>query len=385
MRSIVPMTIANLRSFLRDRGGMFWTLAFPVVFVSLFGSIFSGSGGDVHYALGWVDEDGSPAAAQLQAAFADVPVLTLKPADEGASLDAMQKGDVAAVVVVPKGFGEAIGGAAAQPSAGPAASPGGSASPGPGSGGALARLTLYTDPSQSTTSATIQQIVGRVVAGVNQSITQAPTIVGVDPRPLQTEDIGSVAYIVPSILAMALMQLGLFGAIPLVEQREKLIFKRLSSTPLTRPTLVGSNVLVRLMIAVVQAVLIVGIGAVFFDVAVVGSVAAMAFLVVLGALTFIAIGYVIASFARTEETASATTSVLQFPLMFLSGIFFPFAIMPPFMKFIGALLPLTYLGDALRQVMVNGSAFVPLPVDIAVLTGWLVVCLAISARFFRWQ
>jgi ABC-2 type transport system permease protein len=405
MRSLGPMTIANLRSFLRDRGGMFWTLAFPVVFVSLFGSIFSGSSSDIHYTLGWVDQDGSPAAAQLQAAFGQLSVLTLKPADEAGGLDAMQKGEVSAVVVVPKGFGEAVAGAASQPSARPggggspgasesaspgaseSASPGASesASPGPGSHEALASLTLYIDPSQSTTSATIQQIVGQVVASVNQSITRAPTIVGVAAQPLQRQDIGSVAYIVPSILAMALMQLGLFGAIPLVEQREKLIFKRLSSTPLARPTLVGSNVLVRLMIAVVQAVLIVGIGAVLFNVAIVGSLALMAFLVILGALTFIAIGYVVASFARTEETASATTSVLQFPLMFLSGIFFPFAIMPPFMKFIGALLPLTYLGDALRQVMVNGTAFVPLPVDIAVLTGWLVVCLAISARFFRWQ
>jgi ABC-2 type transport system permease protein len=267
--------------------------------------------------------------------------------------------------------------------AGAGASPGASA--GQGGHDALASLILYIDPSQSTTSATIQQIVGQVVAGVNQAITRAPTIVGVDAQPLQRQDIGSVAYIVPSILAMALMQLGLFGAIPLVEQREKLIFKRLSSTPLARPTLVGSNVLVRLMIAVVQAVLIVGIGAVLFNVAIVGSLAMMAFLVILGALTFIAIGYVVASFARTEETAGATTSVLQFPLMFLSGIFFPFALMPPFMKFIGALLPLTYLGDALRQVMVNGTAFVPLPVDIVVLTGWLVVCLGIAARFFRWQ
>lgn len=374
MRSLVPLTLANLKSFLRDRAGMFWTLAFPIVFVVLFGSIFSGSAGDVNFRIGWVDEDGTTASAGLESAFAGVSAFTLEPADLEASLQAMRDGNVSAVVVVPKGYATALASGA---SAGAGASAGG--------GSAAVTLTLYTDPSHATTASTIQQMVGQVVAGVNQSITRAPTIVGLATAPLQTQNISSVAYIVPSILAMALMQLGLFGAIPLVEQREKLIFKRLASTPLGRPTLVGSNVIVRLMIALVQAVLIVAIGSLLFKVEVVGSVLMVGFLVILGALTFISIGYVVASFARTEETASATTSVLQFPLMFLSGIFFPFELMPPFLKGIGALMPLTYLGDALRQVMVNGAAFAPLGVDIAILGGWFVVCLGISARFFRWQ
>jgi len=48
-------------------------------------------------------------------------------------------------------------------------------------------------------------------------------------------------------------------------------------------------------------------------------------------------------------------------------------------------MPLTYLGDAMRQVMVNGTQVAPLGVDLAVLTGWLVVCLTIAARSFRWE
>ena len=48
-------------------------------------------------------------------------------------------------------------------------------------------------------------------------------------------------------------------------------------------------------------------------------------------------------------------------------------------------MPLTYLGDALRQTMVGGSAYVPLPLDVLGLGGWLAVSFLISARFFRWQ
>jgi ABC-2 type transport system permease protein len=107
--------------------------------------------------------------------------------------------------------------------------------------------------------------------------------------------------------------------------------------------------------------------------------------VLLGSLTFIALGYVIGSFAPTEEAANGMTSVVQFPLMFLSGTFFPIDAMPDALRAVARAMPLTYLGDALRQVMVDGTPFSPLWVCFAVLAGWLVVCFGIAFRFFRWQ
>ena len=111
----------------------------------------------------------------------------------------------------------------------------------------------------------------------------------------------------------------------------------------------------------------------------------MGLFVALGALAFTALGYVIASFARTEEAANGITQAVQVPMMFLSGIFFPLAFMPSWMQTVAWFLPLTYLGDALRQTMIGGSPLVPLGVCFLVLAGWLVVCLSISARFFRWS
>jgi ABC-2 type transport system permease protein len=279
----------------------------------------------------------------------------------------MRDGDLDTVVVVPAGLGQAMAAGAG------------------GTPGEPFRLTVYTDPSSQTSSTTLLQIVNQVVGGLNQALSGEPPALAVEPRPLQTNDITAAAYFVPSILAMALMQLGVFAAIPLVAQREKLILKRLNATPLSRATFVGSNVAMRLLIAVVQTVLIIGIGAQLFGVTIVGNVVLLAGLIVLGALTFLAIGYVIASYARTEESANALTSVVQFPLMFLSGIFFPIDFMPDWLQPVAAILPLTYLGDALRQTMVGGAAYVSLEVDVLVLAAWLVGSFLISARFFRWQ
>ncbi|MBA2380624.1 MAG: ABC transporter permease [Chloroflexi bacterium] len=202
---------------------------------------------------------------------------------------------------------------------------------------------------------------------------------------VQTADLSFISYLVPSILGMSLMQLGVFAAIPLVADRQKLILKRLQATPLRRWQLVGSNVLMRLLIAIVQTVIIVGVGSAFYKVEIAGSWLLIAALILLGSLAFIALGYVIASFATTEDAANGMTSAVQFPLMFLSGTFFPIDAMPDALKTVARALPLTYLGDGLRQVMVDGTPFAPLWVCFAFLAIWLIVCFGIAARFFKWQ
>jgi ABC-2 type transport system permease protein len=79
------------------------------------------------------------------------------------------------------------------------------------------------------------------------------------------------------------------------------------------------------------------------------------------------------------------TSVVQFPMMFLSGTFFQIDQMPDVLQVVARVIPLTYLSDARRQVMVGGAPFAPLWVCFAVLAAWLVEALVIAARKFRWQ
>jgi ABC-2 type transport system permease protein len=364
MRTFTALTTANLKSFLRDRAALFWTIAFPVTFMLLFGMIFSG--GSSKYDVGWVDLDGSPASTALAGDAGIDAVFTLATfatADEAVA--AMREGEIRAVIIVPAGFGAAVAGEGA------------SAEPLP--------VTVYTDPSNQQVAATITGIVANLIGAFNQAASGQPPVLTLDPRNVQRESISAISFFVPSILAMALMQLGLFAAIPIVEQRQNLILKRISATPIRRRTFIASNVVTRLLIAVLQAVVILVLAQVVFGVTLLGNPFLFAGLVVLGALTFIALGYVVASFAATEDAASQMVSILQFPLMFLSGIFFPLETMPEFLRGVAAFLPLTYLGDALRQVMVGGTPFAPLPVDTLVLCGWLLVSFVVSARFFRWQ
>jgi ABC-2 type transport system permease protein len=360
MNTLLRLTVANIKSLVRDRAALFWTFFFPVMFVFLFGWIFGGNS-DTKISVGWVDQDNTQVSMALRQSFSEVPLLTIQTGSLEDEKAAMQHGDISAIVVVPSGTGAAVAAKSAT------------------------SIQLYTDPSQSQTSQVVEQITDQIVAASNLQIAGGSAVVGIQQETLQSTNISTVAYLVPSILAMALMQLGVFAAIPLVQQREKGILKRIGATPLARWKLVGSNVLMRLMVAIVDAVVILGIGLVFFNVQIVGSLLAAAGLVLLGAGAFLAIGFALASFLKTEEQATGVVQVVQMPMMFLSGIFFSFDFLPGFLQTVARLMPLTYLGDALRQVMVNGTQVAPLGMDVAILTGWLVVCLGIAARSFRWE
>jgi ABC-2 type transport system permease protein len=330
------------------------------MFVFLFGWIFGGSS-DSKVAIGFVDQDNTQVSMGLQQSFSQVTLLTIQTGSLEAEKAAMQHGDISAIVVVPSGTGAAVAAKSAT------------------------SIQLYIDPSSSQVSQVVEQIADQIANRFNLQLAGGSSVVGIQQMTLQSTNISTVAYLVPSILAMALMQLGVFAAIPLVQQREKGILKRIGATPLARWKLVGSNVLLRLLVAIVDAVVILGIGLVFFNIQIVGSLLEAAGLVLLGAGAFLAIGFALASFLKTEEQATGVVQVVQMPMMFLSGIFFSFDFLPGFLQTVARFLPLTYLADALRQVMVNGTQVAPLGVDVAVLTGWLVVCLGIAARSFRWE
>jgi ABC-2 type transport system permease protein len=361
MQALFALTRANIRSYTRDRAALFWTLAFPLTFIVLFGLIFQGSG--VSLNLAYVDQDQTAASAKLESGFAAVPGVKVTATTAEDAQTQMQSGKVDGVIVVPAGFQAGLVSAAA--------------------GGAPTNITVKTDPSRPQLTAEVNQVVAGVLGVVN--LGGKPPLVVADSESVQTENLTAISYFVPSMLALSIMQVGIFAAIPLVADREKLILKRLAATPLRRWQLVGSNVLMRVLIALTQAVIIVSVGTLLFGVQVTGSLIVVTGFVILGAMAFLALGYVIASFAKTEDAANGMTSMIQFPMMFLSGAFFQIDQMPAFLQAVARIIPLTYLADALRQVMVGGAAFAPLWVCFAVLGGWLVICFGIAARRFQWQ
>jgi ABC-2 type transport system permease protein len=360
VKVLPKLLLAEIKQFVRERSALAWTFLFPIFFILIFGAIFGGQD-TTTFSIGLVMEDNSPAAQGLVTAFQQVPAFELHNDSRTVELQALENGDRSAVVVITPDFGASI----AQ--------------------GSQGSIDVYYDPSQTTVSQIVLPIVNRVVGEYERAAAQMPALVQVNEKTLQAYNLRMVDYMVPGILAMSLMQLGLYAAAPLVVQREKKVLKRLGATPLRRSTMVLSQVVFRLIIAVVQAALIIVVARLAFGVPMLGNWFFLGGVIILGTMTFLALGYMLSAFAKTEEAIMPLLMAISFPMMFLSGIFFPVDMMPGFMQPVMAALPLTYLGDSMRQIMVNASAIHPMLLNLAVLGAWFVACLVVAVRFFKWE
>ena len=362
MTSIISLYRAAMKEFFRDRAALFWTLAFPILFIVLFGAIFSGNGG-ANYTVGLVNEDGGPVGSQLTSTFKGITAFTIKTGTYDNEMSNLKQGNLDMLLVIPSGMSEAV------------------------ASGQTAAVQMYYDPSKNQTNAQIMlNIVQQVVDHINKGyVTQKPPL-ALQANSIVAHNATYIDFLMPGILAMSLMQLGLFGtAQPLVSLREEGVLRRLGATPLPRWHLLTSQILMRVTIGLLQTALIIGLSVEFFHVQIMGNWAALVGLVLLGAITFVGLGYLIAAVSRTVETAAGVSSAVNFPMLFLSGVFFPLAALPAFLTPIVRAMPLTYLADAFRQVSVGSVPDFPIWVDVAVLAAWTLVCALLASRLFKWE
>jgi ABC-2 type transport system permease protein len=360
MKAFRKLLISDLKQFFRDRTALFFTFAFPILFIFIFGWVFSGAE-DVSYSIGLVNNDDSAMGQGISQTLYEIPIFKVSEGELEEKIEELRDGDLKAVIVIPAGVESSI------------------------NSGKTADIKVYYDPSQTTSSQIILSVLKEYINEINRQLSQQPILLRLSEESIQSQELESIDFLVPGILAMSVLFLGLFGSIPMVERREKKILKRFGATPLRRSTMVFSQVIYRMILALVQTLVIIAIAYFVFNVQMSGNWFLLLALVLLGTLTFISIGYFAVSRARTTEGAMPIIQLIQFPMLFLSGIFFPIEIMPDFMRPVVEAIPLTYLGDAFRQVMVEATPLYPLVVDVAVLAGWLVVCMILAIKLFRWE
>ena len=191
---------------------------------------------------------------------------------------------------------------------------------------------------------------------------------------------------VPGMLGVAILWLGLFGtALPLMQQRSGQLLRRLSVTPLRPATILGAQIGWRVTIGLLQAALFLLVGYLAFGTSIRGNGLLFVVAVTLGALVFVSMGLLLAGVSTSEETLVAISQLLNFPLMMLSGGLLPIEQLPSFLLPVVHLSPLTYLTDALAQLMSGAPGLHPLWLDFGVLSAWFAVLVFLGIRFWRWE
>ena len=352
--------IANLKEFIRDTSALFWFLAFPIIFIFIFGIVFSG-GGEQTFSVGIVNQSVTPVTTKMIEGIKSVPNFNVTTGDKEKEINELKQGKRSLVLVIPEIRGKDL------------------------YQGETSEISLYYDGTNNQTNHVLISVIRQIFSEIESKIKGQSRSFKINTQTVQAERLTDFDYILPGILAMSLMQLGLFGGLQFLSLREQGIIRGLGVTPLPRHTLLSSEILIRLIMALIQTFLIVVIGQLVFDVNIIGSMLHVTGLVILGALTFISLGYMVISFASSTESGQGIVQVIQFPMMFLSGIFFPINFMPDYIKPVVKAIPLTYLGDALRQVMVGASPEHAMQTNILVLSAWFLVTLLVGIKFWKWE
>ncbi len=371
----------DLTELFRNRLGLVLLILMPLFMMVMVGFIYpSGNSSPTNLPVALVNEDTSYGnfstdASQtfitfLQQINGNTSMMALTNASSANDIKSMvQKGDIEGGIIIPSNFTQSI------------------------STGQQGTLIIITDQSNPQVSATIQVALSAVFDQMGTMLAlqrlNASSLAIVKPYNVQTEGVvsGTPSYfdfIAPGIMAMTVMMSVMTG-LPVAISQEKEIgtLDGMMVAPINRLSIILGKTLGQTARGLLQGVIILVLAAVLFHVAIQGSILLVFALLLLGVFSFVGLGIVITSFAKDQETAQMMMMTLMFPMMFLSGVFFPIQQMPWYMQDVSKVLPLTYASQALRKVMVLGAGIPDITTELTIMIVFGVIMTAIAVPVFR--
>jgi len=352
MRPFLAMVKANLKMTVRNRQALFWNLAFPAIFILIFGAVFSNDNG-VTFRVGITGVDSPYRAAVIQTLESNKS-FDVHVGDQDKELKALKDNDRDYVLV----FGQ------------------------PAAGQSVAPVQISYDETQGPNAQVGINVLSQVLMGVAGGENAAP----ITTQPIETLNITYIDFFIPGILAMSIMNAGVIGlSTAFVTYREKGILRRIKVTPFSLTSFILARIVTTLLVAVLQAVVLISLGYFIYGFTMRGNVFLVLITIIIGALAFLAIGFALSGIARNAETAASYANLVTFPMLFLSGTFFPVDSLPTWLQGLTRLLPLRYLIDALREPMMRGHGIASTWTDLLVLLVVFAVAMGVAVRFFKWD
>ncbi|MFC1780160.1 ABC transporter permease [Patescibacteria group bacterium] len=359
MKTLIKLTIADIKMYFRDKSAVFFTLFFPFIVIAIFGVLdfakFSTS------KVGFVySEETSQYAQGVREALEGIgDFYKIEEGSIEGEKQALEDDD--RVIVLEFANSEDNAGV---------------------------NVKAYLNKSSEQTAQSVFLIIQKVLTDYEIQVNQVQPIFNVESETINVFDLRNIDYMVPGVVAMSLMQGGLFGVIgSIVAYREKGILKRLFATPLSKSNFLLSQIISRLVISILQVIILIVTAYIIFKIKIVGSLFLVAFAAILGSLTFLSLGFAVSGIAKTAESARAIVMPIQMLLMFTSGTYFSRDVLPGWLYDITAYSPLTYLSDALRDIMTRGHNLSNEVVRIATIGMliWLTLFVILAIRSFKWE
>ena len=198
------------------------------------------------------------------------------------------------------------------------------------------------------------------------------------------QGLNHASFLLPASIGLVILSASFIGVpLTLTTYRENAVLKRFRVTPVKTITLAASFAISQFVFIFVGVLILLVIGMIVFNTQILGSWVAFLGVLILGMVTFLAIGSAIGSIASSFRTANVIIWTLFAPMLLLSELFFPIALLPAWLQPIAKVLPLTSIITLLRDI-VFGVELQDLW-RLGILAAWLVVACIATVVFFRWE
>lgn len=354
----------DLRRLFRDRLALFFTFVFPLLFLFVFGGIF-GRNSQVSFNIAILNESTTAAAEKFVTSSKDNKLLKVNE-DIKTIADAQEKmsrGELDATVVLPSDFGKVSD-----------------------KGYPAGKLRVLYNKSNEQAGTTLATVLNGQFEPLNAQFVPVEKPFMAVPESTEKQGLTQFDYTFAGLLGFALLGAGIFGPTTVFPKlKERGVLRRYHTTTLKVWQYFVGNVISNVMVGLLSIAAMFAVGILVFNLSMRGNWLVLVSLIALSAAMLFGIGLAIGGWAQNERQAAPLSQIVTFPMMFLSGSFFPRFLMPEWLQNITAFLPLTPVIDASRLIITEGRGFIELLPQFGLIAAWCVLIYVIAFRVFRWE
>lgn len=365
IRTVLVFTKLSTRRFFRDSLALFFGIAFPLIFLFVFGAL-SGNGNNVSFNVAVVNDSHTSFATQFVKQISKEKVFKVDKNTTSLqqAKDKISKSQIDGIIVLPADFGALTVGQRY---------PTGQAQ------------VLY-NKSNSGTGEALTSVLQQTFNQINAKFIKVQLPFSVAGKELNAKSLTSFDYTFAGLLGFSIIGMGVFGPVNVFPELKKQgVLRRLRTTPIKTwqyfMATMFSQAATGLIAIALQFAVAIGV----FHLKVAGNYVEIILFTIISIFMILGLGLAIGGWAKNERQAAPLSNIIVFPMLFLSGTFFPRYLMPEWLQHITSYLPLTPVIDGLRLLTTEGKHLIDLGPQLGIMAVWFILIYALAFRVFRWE
>lgn len=352
------------RRFFRDRLAIFFGVLFPLIFLVVFGSFTKGDSNDISFNVAVINQSQSQFAGEFAKQLAEGK--TFKVHKDIATFDQakekLSRNQLDGAIVLPSGFGDLK------------------------DGKPVGNAEVYFTQNNQSAGQTLVTVLDGTFKGINSTFVSTEVPFTVQGKSLNENSLSSFDYTFAGLVGFSIIGLGIFGPINVFPELKKQgILRRLHTTPIRVWQYFLATMLSQAIIGIFSLAVMFIFAIAIFHLKVTGNYLEIGLFSVLSIFMILGIGLSIGGWASNERQAAPLANLIVFPMMFLSGTFFPRFLMPDWLQTVSNFLPLTPVIDGMRLLTTEGKHLLDLGVQFGYMAIWMLIIYVIAFRVFRWE